>query len=806
MRSWGVVHGLLLDLRTASRSLAANPTFTLTALITLALGIGANSALFTVVENLILRPLPFAGAERIVYLTEEHEKLGFGRWPTVSSIARWREQATSFDAFEVYHSDQRDMTGGREPLAVPVVAVSPSFSSSFGLVPILGRAFVAADAVPGGEPVALLSQGLWRQNFGSDPGVIGRRITLGDSSYTVVGVQPAGIRLFMSQTANAVWLPLAVRPGAESESDLGLSVIARRRPGVSMEQAQAELDVLGSAPVDGEPGDWVPRVVPVWMGLGRDFVTGVWMLLGAVGFVLLIACANVANMSLAKGVGRERELCIRVALGARRGRVMRMLLVESLFLSLAAGVAGLVLGQWTITLVGRAAADLPQLQGIAMDGRVLVFTLGVAVGVTLLFGLLPALHLGNANPRNAMGTQTRLARAGLPRSVLRQWIVGGEVALALVLLVGAGLMVKSFERLVHVDPGFDAESLGAFGLYLPERRYPTAAQQGEFLSEVLESVSSVPGVDEAVLAGGAPPRVGVRLSPPQIEGREPETRERRLISSEVWVSPGYFSTVGTPILAGRPFTDADRAIASDVMIINRAFASRYWPDEPAVGKRVRFAETERWASIIGVVGDVKALGLSDDPNRLQVYHILPDLETAHATVIVRSEVAFGDLLPLLRERVWALDPDMVIRDPGSLEASLSQTVARERMLAALFGLFALLALVLSAAGVYGVVTLSVNARIREVGVRVALGARAGQILRALVAQTAPAVALGVAIGVGTSLLLTRFMESLLFNVSPTDPVTFLTTALLLCGVAAVASYLPARRALRADPVAVLREE
>ena len=797
-----LLRSLWQDVRVAARTLSRSPGFTTTAALILALAIGANSAIFTVVKDLLVRPLPFAGADRIIYLGQQNKEMGFSISPRPAVIERWRDQAESFDVLEVYSSDLRALVGGPEPVMVGVTAVSPTFMSSFGIKPVTGRIFFPDDGVFGTEPVAILSQRIWQQNFGSDPQVIGRRITLGDSVYTVVGVVPSGFRLvYQAGSDDGVWIPRSVRPGEHDQ--VGGSVIARLKPGVSAGQALAELEVIGVGG-DEKNQEWAPIIISSRGFLGARFVTGLWVLFGVVGVVLLIACSNVANMNLARGLGRTQELGVRVALGASRGRLVRLLLVESLLLCTIGGTVGLVMARWSVDLIaGLRLEDIPQLRNIALDGGVVVFTLFVTVGSTLLFGLLPAVHLSGSKGKANLGMQVRLGRAASRSRGLRAGLVVTETALALTLFVGAGLMVKSFRNLAGVDPGLDLRNLGMINLKLPKARYSSGEQQQAFFAGLLEEIRSLPGVEHVVVADAVPPKLSFVLSTPEIEGSDLTHDSPPEMISNVGVMPGYFMTVRTRLLRGRAFGQDD-ANSGQSIIINDAFARRYWPNQDAVGKRVRF-RSGPWRTVVGVAQNVKVLGLFDDPDRLQTYYAKANLESPFATFIIRGRTPFGSLVPLIKDRVWALDSDLPVT-AASVSKMYTETIGTTTFVTSLFAAFAVLAMVLAAAGVYGMISLTVNQRIPELGVRMALGASTNRVMRAVAVEALRPVAAGIALGVLVSVGLTRILESQLFHVSPTDPGTFLVVSLLLVVVASIASYIPTRRVLRIDPVVVLREQ
>jgi predicted permease len=811
--AWGLraLEDLAADLRFAARTLAKSPTFTIVAVLTLALGIGANTAIFSLVNGVLLRPLPYAMPDRLVQLWPE------GSFPR-GGVELLGERSRAYERLSgVGYTTQLVLNGRGEPERLTGAPVAPDLFATLGVSAAIGRTLRPGEQGTGRDGVVVLSHGLWQRRFGGDPKVLGSGITLGGVDRTVVGVMPPGF-VFPSRDVE-FWIPAPYSPDDPTlHWDMGwLRPVGRLRPGATVEQARAELNALMPEVRAGfpwhMPGDWGAGADAVPM---RDAITGnvrrmLLVLLGAVALVLLVACVNVGNLLLARSATRRKEMAVRAALGAGRGRLVRQLLTESLLLALLGGAAGLLLAMAALpALTALLPADMPRLEEVGLDGRVLGFTLALAVLTGVGFGLVPAWRVLRPNSNLHQGLQDG-GNAGTSR---RRWrlvsgLVAAEVALSVVLVVGALLLVKSVWLLLRVDPGFQRESVVTASVDPPEFRYGDRASRQVFYQELLRRLNTLPGADVAAVATAIPFSGTASHSIFLIEGRpEPGTGDSEwpLADARLIVSPEYFRALGIPILEGRGFTEGDGEGAQPVALVSRKLADSYWPGEGAIGRRIKFPWSKSWSTIVGVVGDVKWDRLSAEAGK-GLY--LPMLQSGIGPmrIVVRTGDAGEDaVLANLRPLVASLDKDTPVSDVGTLEQLVSASAAESRSIMLLLGLFALVALALGAVGIYGVIAYAVSQRRREIGIRLALGARAGQILWLVLWQGAILAALGIALGLLGAFGATRVLQSLLFEVSATDPVTFATVAVLLAAVALLASYLPGRRAARVDPTRALRSE
>jgi predicted permease len=795
--------GIVRDIAFAFRGVIRGPAFTALAVLILALGIGVNGTIFTVIHHVLLEPLPIDGADRAVYLMRHSERFDVRTSPNYAMFSAFSERAVSYDALEAYQSSEGRLTGGIEPLIVSRVATTPAFMATFGIRPTSGRALNPSDGDPDSPLVAVLDETLWRRAFGADPNIVGRTITLNDSAFTVVGIRDGDFPLPFSTSGAHVWTVLRTTPG--EEDDLGVDVIARLKRGTTLTQAQAEAALIHIPESQGM--DWESQVVRPQGMLSVELRTGLWVLFGAVGFVLLIACANVANMILARGIGRGQEIAVRSALGASRGRIVRLLMAESLVLCVLGGGVATLLAHWGLRVIGTLGPSgfgyrgLNHLGSVGLDGASLGFILAASLLTGLLTGLVSAFRLSRVNVGDALRVGSRYGLGGADQRLLRHTLVSVEVALALTLLLGAGLMVKSFNQLQRVDPGFDPANMGLVRIRLPEQHYPAGAQQAQFFEQLLQAVRRLPVVESAVLASGLSADVGG----PLVEGNE-DAGPGPLLTSVMWISPSYFDVLRTRVVRGRGFTVEDqRDATSQVAVVNEALARRFWGRDNAVGKRFRLNERQDWLTVVGVAQDVKAFGLDDDPDRMQVYYLRRP-ETSSANLAIRATTDFSSIIPMLKEQVALIDPNLPVRQAVAMDDELADTIVQEKFTTALFTVFAALAIVLAVAGVYAVVSVAVTLRLRELGIRLALGAESRNIMSVVLKQGMRPVALGVAVGLAASVWLHRTVEGLLFNVSGTDPVVWVASAAALILVGAAACYVPARRAMRLDPVETLRAE
>ena len=805
------------DLRYGLRMLVKSPGFTVVAILALAIGIGANSAIFSVVNAVLLRPLPYGDPDRLVVVWETNPKLSTPslRVRNEASPANyfdWREQNRVFEQLAAFRWETVNLTGKDMPEQLVGNRVSGNMFTTLQVKPMLGRVILPEDDKPDGERVVVLSHGLWQRRFGNDPQVIGQSLILNGQSYTVIGVMPPEFEF--PNARPALWMPLSLSTEAmQNRRSHYLYTRARLKPGVTLEQAQAEMDTIAARLRQQYPDtntDRGVRLVPLHADAVEFARPALLVLLGAVGFVLLIACANVANLMLARASARQKEMAIRTALGASRFRVIRQLLTESMLLSLVGGTGGLLLALWGVDLLtasipSEMAAGIPGWTRISLDLWVLVFTLVISILTGILFGLVPALQVSKSDLNETLKEGGRTATGGSGRQRFRGLLVVTEVALALVLLVGAGLMMKSFLRLLEVRPGFDPQNVLTMELVLPRFQYSENKKITAFFTELLRRIGSQPGV-EAVGAINYLPMSGSggtttlifegRPAPPP--GQYPEVNARI-------ASPGYFHALRIPVLKGRDFTDRDTEEKPRVVIINETMARLYYPNEDPIGKRVRNSDGTNPAEIVGVVGDVKHWGLDDNPEAF-IYVSHAQVANRGMTLVVRTASDPGNMIAMVRREVSALDKDQPIFNIKTMEERISASSAMRRLPMFLLGIFAVVAMTLAAVGIYGVIAYSVTRRTHEIGVRMALGAQRSDILKLVVRQGMTLVLIGITLGLITSFAVTRVMQKMLFEVSPSDPTTFAGISMLLVAVALIACFIPARRATKVDPMIALRYE
>ncbi len=792
------------DIRFAFRQLRKSPTFTLAAVLTLALGIGANTAIFTVVNGLLLRPLPYPEPERLVTLQSQQ---------SVLELSDVQAQSTSFESIGGVGVQAADYSGGGEPVQVELGLVAGDFFRVFGASLQLGRAIVPEDDRLGGERVLVLSYALWQRQFGGDAGVLGRTIRLAGQSYTVIGVTAAEFE--PPRTSLEAFAPIHVfyPNAAVSRGAHLLRAYARLRPGVSIAEAQSELRVIDRRLAEANPDENKGRDTVV-LSLHERMVgkirPALLVLLGAVGLVLLVACANFANLLLARIASRTQELTIRAALGAGRWRLISQVLVESMMIALLGGAAGLLLGTWGVdALLALKPEDLPRVDNIQLDARVLGFTFGLALLTGAVFGILPAWQATRVEVSGALGASGRRTTVG--RSHLRKALVVAELALALVLLVGAGLLGKAFWRLTNVAPGFNPEKLVTMRVELPEARYRQVPLQTQFREQVLENMNALPGVQAAMiseipLAGSAlDHNFIIEGRPPLAAGEEPELYNRS-------VAGDYFQVMGIPLRQGRLLTRDDRADAPLVGVINERMARQHFRDQDPLGRRMRWARSEKvsWITIVGVVGNVRHFGLAqeEEPAIYTPYAQLDAVWKRWSEIVVRTQGTpdLQSVAAQLKQAVWKADPLIPVTKIRTMSEIMSVSLSERRFNAVLIGIFAGVALTLACVGLYGVIAYLVEQRTQEIGVRMALGAQRHHVLTLVLRHGLTLAAFGLAIGVCSALAAARLLTSLLHGIEPTDPGTFLTVIAVLLGVATAATYLPARRAAQLDPSVALRHE
>jgi putative ABC transport system permease protein len=804
------------DLRYAARTLRRDRAFTAVVIATLALGIGANTAIFSVCNAVWLKPLPYPEPDRILMLWEHPRNKAPG---TVSApnFVDWRDQNHAFSQMAAISLMDSVLTGQGEPRQLAGAAVTADFFSLLGTRMRIGRNFLNEEDQPGKNHVAILSHATWQRYFGGQPGIAGRQITLSNIPYTVVGVLPDDFEFvskasdFQARTEFDVWVLLALAHNLEpwQRGTHPLRVFARLKPGFTPAQAQADLNVIASNLERLYPAfnkDKDITAVPLSQQVTAHVRTALATLLGAVGLMLLIACANVANLMLSRAAARQKEIALRLALGASTGRLTRQLLVESSLLAGLGGLLGLILASAAIrALTPWLPADLPRSSTIGIDTGVILFTGLVSLATGIVFGLTPLAQVRRVNANESLKQGTRVAGGVQPR--LRSALAAAQIALAFVLLTGAGLMAKSFWTLMHVAPGFRTEHILTARLSLPMSHYPDARRIAAFQRDLLERVRSAPGVQSAGLAGHLPLSGTDNNWSFDIEGRPPRPQGADNVAGYRPVSPGYFETLAIPLLRGRGFTPADTESTPLVVVINEAMARAWWPRQDPLGQRLRFQGRPAWRTVIGVAGDVHHEGLDAEAHAeiYAPYAQMPNIQLA-ATLVVRTATEPTAVTASVRQAVAGIDADLPIARVETMQQIVSASVGQPRFRTTLLAAFAVLALVMASIGIYGVMNYLVSQRIREFGVRLAVGASAADVLWLVLRRAAVLIAGGLCVGLLGSVLLTRLIATLLYGVAPLDAPTFAAVSLILSGVAFVASYIPARRATRVDPIVALRHE
>lgn len=828
------------DLRYGVRMLLNRPGFTAVVVLVLALGIGANSAFFSVVSAVLLRPVPWEDPERIVNVWETNLKRGEDN-ALVSAVnfLDWRDQNHVFEHVAGWRFLYLNLTGRGEPERVQGLTVSPSYFPLLRVNPALGRTFLPEEEQPGHGKVAILSYGLWQHRFGSDPGIIGQQIAVEGEPYTVVGVLPSDFRIFRVLNRELdIYIPLTLdhtqlsregmtaESGTRGDSEQIMFVYARLKPGVLPEQARAEMETIYRRLEQEYPktnsGQGV-KLVSLPDQWSEGFRPTLLMLLATVGFVLLIACANAANLLLARTTVRQREMAIRAALGASRLRLIRQSLTESLLMALLSGAAGLLIAYWGIDLLNGLIpyTAVNRAGEFRLNLSVLGFTLMISLLTGVVFGLAPALQSSKVDLTESLKGGGKGAHSGARGGRLRNLLVVSEITLAMVLLIGAGLMIRSLLSLHAVDRGLDTDNVLTMQVFLPRAKYPGGRQVASFYQRVLQRVQTLPGVESAAAINYPPLGLISPTVPFIIEGRTPPTPEEAPVARYAVISPEYFRAVGIPLLAGRQFTEQDADEARGVVVISAGMADRFWPHEDPVGKQIKaqFPEMKAYwvpesknlpLTIVGVVGNVKQDGImgvpQDDLNLPQIY--LPYLQNPSSIMhlIVRTPSDPTRWADTVRREVYAVDNDQPVFDIKTMDDVAAESFSRPRVLTSLLGAFAALALVLAAAGIYGVMSYSITQRTHEIGIRMALGAERRDILKLIVRQGMTLTLTGVAVGLIAAFAVTRVMSSLLYGVGATDPITFMGVSVLLTGVAFAACYMPARKATKVDPMIALRYE
>ncbi len=792
------------DLRYTIRSLVKSPGFAILAILALALGIGANTAIFSVVNGVLLRPLAYGDPARLVTI------LHFGQDPvSPDDYLDWRKQSRSFEQMGAAQIWSAALTGHEHAEELPGMQVSPNLFSVMGVPPRLGRTFEEGDDQPARGHLAVLSYQLWQRRFAGDPNIVGQQIKLNGESYTINGVMPESFHFAPFWATNVeVWVPLQLDKRLNDRGGRSLRIFARLRDGVPLAQAQADIDVICRRLAQQYPNtntDMTAEVVPLQEKVVANIRPTLLVLLGTVGFVLLIACSNVANLMLVRANGKKKETAVRLALGSSRWRLIRQSLVESLLLSVAGAAVATVIAKWGISglIASLPEASLPRLDEVGIDKTVLLFTVLIALATGIVCSLAPALRAFRTDLQESLKSGGRGSTAGKSENRTRALLVISEVALALVLLVGAGLMLRSFQHLAAVDPGFDPRHLLTFEVAAGGKSYPTGPSRIRFFEQLKPRLEALPGVQSVSLINHLPISGDLWTLGIIIYGRPDPPPAQQPTAAYRVVQPGYFATMKTPMLRGRDFTKHDLSDSDRVAIVNEALAKHHWPNEDAIGQRLRLGP--KWMTIVGVVKNVKQSDWVDQPNdEIYLPHAQSDAGFSYMTVVMRAQ---GDPLALAKaaqEQVRALDQDVPIAHVQSMEQVIADKLWRGRLAMTLLGLFSAIAVSLAALGIYGAISYAVSLRTGEIGIRMALGARSGDVLRMVLLEGLSLVGIGVIVGLSGAWMLTRTLGSLLYGVTARDPATFLAVPALLIALSAVACCVPALRASKVDPVNALR--
>jgi putative ABC transport system permease protein len=811
------MESLFRDVRYALRTSLASPGFTAVAVLALALGIGVNTAIFTLVNAVLIERPPFHDPDRLVVMWETNARRP-GRPNTIgpANFIRWRERATAFEQMAGLYDSRVNLTGAGAPEELIAMAVEPGFFPTLGVPPLIGRTFAPDEGPAGRDAVAVLTYDVWQRRFGGDPAVVGRTIQINGSPVTVVGVMPRDARLLLKNGSLVgkpadLWIPFAFSEAQRQPRGRFMSAIARLKPGVSVTEAQAQMDTIEAGLAEEFPQfdtGWGALLIPMHRELSGDIRPALLVLSGAVAFVLLIACANVANLLLARGAVRRREMAIRIALGASRSRVVRQLLTESLVLGVTGGALGLLVAQWSLAaLAAFSPVDLGSVGHVRLSYPVLAFTAAVSLATAVICGLAPAYESARAETQEALKDGARGAGAGVRHRRMRQLFVVAEIALAVVLLVGAGLLLRSFAALRGVNPGFDATNVLTARITVPIAKYSTAAARLTFFREAVARVAQLPGVQSAgaisflPLTGlGAATSFTIVGQPPPANGQGPVTDVRVC-------DDGYFQAMKVPLLRGRLFTEREMRETRNVVVINDTLARRYFAGEDPIGKSLTIAMNDPIVptEIIGVVGDMKVVDFATE-SRAMTYWPHPQLAYSAMTLTIRTASDPASIAPALEREIRALDKDQPLADVRTMDQWISKTLAQSRFNSLLLSAFAGLALLLAALGIYGVMSYAVSQRTAEIGVRLALGASGGDILAMVVWSGLRLAAAGLTVGIALAVALSRTLSVLLFETTGTDPLTFFAVAGVLGAIALLACLLPARRAARIPPIEALRAQ
>lgn len=817
LRGLPFIETALQDFRFAFRMLRKNPGFSAIAILTLALGIGANTAIFSVVYAVLLKPLPYVGADQLFTVFQQgikdpNNKNGF----SYLNLRDFQQQTDVFSDLSGVQGHQLTLTGHGHAFNIDTSVVTPDLFTTFRVQPILGRAFVPDDGKPGADPVVVFSESLWRGSFGSDPNIIGTPVTLDKRAFTVVGVMPGSFRFPQVQQSRQIWIPIVNDPlfGSWLERRGGhwLRVTGRIKPGVNLAQAEGQFDAIAERLTKQFPADndgWTIRMIPL-----RDFLVGesktpLLILLGAVGLVLLIACANIANLLLARATSRSREIAVRATLGAGRSRLVRQLLSETVVLSIIGGLAGVALAYYGVhVLTAFLPPELPQIHAIHIDYAVLGFALALSVFASCAVGLAPAFLVAGSDLQSTLREGSGRSGESSASRRARNILASAEIALALVLLIAAGLLLRSFSKLTEVSPGFQVEHLLKAEVSLPRAQYSTPLQWLEFSDNLLSRLQSQPGMQNAAVAIPLPITDGFINIAFDIENRPAPSAAQARIADYVAVTPTYFRVMNIPLIAGRTFEVRDSMSAPAVAVVTQSFVRAYFPNENPIGKRIVFGfppDPGVPREIIGIVGDVHDVSLGNAPGPM-MYAAYAQSPFPGACIAVQSSLAPGTVISSIRDSVASLDKDLPVTDIATMTEVVHDSMAQPRFRTMLIALFAAIALILAATGIFGVISYSVQCRTKEIGIRVAMGASAGTILKMVLRETLMLAAFGLAVGLPVAFAASRILGHLLFAISPTDPATLIGVSLILATVAAAAGYLPARRATQIDPLIALRHD
>jgi putative ABC transport system permease protein len=799
------------DIRYAARVLIKRPLFTIVAVVTLALGIGANTAIFSVVNAVVLSPLPFHEPDRLVVIWSRQAQSSATELPiSYPDYVDYKEQSRSFEQMAALRMAPVNLTDGNEPERITGARVTANFLSTLGIRPILGRDFREEEAQPGAAPVALMGYDLWQQRFGASPDILDKPLSVDGKSYAIIGILPKGFSYPVADMN--LYMPFIAAKSEEARGSRFLRVTGRLKAGVSLAEAQAEMDTISARLAEqyqASNTQWTTRLLPLHEQIVGKARPALMILLGAVACVLLIACANVANLLLARSTARRTEFAIRTALGAKRSSLIRQLLTESLLLSTTGGLLGLLLAMWGVPiLTGISAASIPRVESVAVSGKVLLFTLGVSLVTGILFGIAPALGASSKQLTDNLKEGRKGSTGGVLHRRLLNLLVVAEVAIAIVLLAAAGLMIRSFMSISGVETGFNPKGVVSMNVSITQPDYADIKSQAIFYQRLFRKVSAINGV-ESVSADNRPPMVGGNnstsfnlQSKPVPPGNTP-TADCRV------VGPDYFKTLGIPLLNGREFRESDDEKARDVVVINQSLAEQYFGAENPVGQYIEIypPEPKRWREVVGVVGNVRLVGLDSGINPTIYVPIDQNpypapMRSGH--LLVRSSLDTATLVAAIKNELKTIDAGVPIAQVKSMEVVIADSLAQRRLSMSLLAVFAGLAAILAAVGIYGVMAYSVAARTHEIGVRMALGASSASVLRMVLLNAAKLTGAGIIVGLVAAIGLTRVMASLLYGVSATDPITLAVTSTLLASVALAASYLPARKAASVDPMLALR--